>query len=635
MKNLVMSFMVLLLLAGFGMPKLVYAAEGVKYDDEGVEIEHIYFTYHFVTNGGVQLEDLYCDNYVSETWVLPTPVYRGYHFKGWYTDVTLTQRYDYGIPETGSIRNLYAKWESAGGVSNETRYTISYVLNGGSFTGAYPDAFRSGDIVEIPNPKKTDYVFDGWYLDSAFVTPFSGSVTEIGSFTLYAKWRETGTIPIHYVLNGGEFTGVYPTCFMENKKVSLVSPVRVGYTFTGWFLDAELTKPFTALSAEDEAVTIYAGWERHMPAGQEPTAPQDIFAVFNLHANGGTLNTATYAISQGDTLVLPQPVKTGYTFDGWYMDAALTKRIGSAAISQGEYHLYAKWTEDIYKVLLVLNGTSLEGGTLLSYTYESGLTLPVPKTSSDSLSFIGWYYDRTLKEKCGNIAPGTQTGSFTLYAGVIYNGKDYVSVTESEDDTTKTETVTYTDIVTGEEKVTSSIVMKANTLYYDNVPGSAENPNPSSVRAGDTVILKNPKRKYYLFKGWYRDAEFTQKVTEISYAKDVKSQKIYAKWEYLSLNLKSFHVKNVKKKTLSCKWEKRKAAEGYQIQISLNKKFKAAKKYKTKIYAYSRNKKSAKIKNLKKGKKYYIRIRSYAKDSTGKRCYSAWSICSQPFTIYR
>ena len=59
---------------------------------------------------------------------------------------------------------------------------------------------------------------------------------------------------------------------------------------------------------------------------------------------------------------------------------------------------------------------------------------------------------------------------------------------------------------------------------------------------------------------------------------------------------------------------------GYQIQYSLKSNFKKAKKVTIK-----KNKTTSKqIKGLRKGKMYYVRIRSF-KTVNGKKFYSAWS----------
>lgn len=79
-------------------------------------------------------------------------------------------------------------------------------------------------------------------------------------------------------------------------------------------------------------------------------------------------------------------------------------------------------------------------------------------------------------------------------------------------------------------------------------------------------------------------------------------------------------VKNKKKRKVVLKWRKNSSASGYQIQYSKKSSFKN-KKTKT-IKSSSKGKIT--LKKLKKGKIYYIRVRSY-KTVAGKRTYSSWS----------
>ena len=79
-------------------------------------------------------------------------------------------------------------------------------------------------------------------------------------------------------------------------------------------------------------------------------------------------------------------------------------------------------------------------------------------------------------------------------------------------------------------------------------------------------------------------------------------------------------VKNKKKRKVVLKWSKNRSASGYQIQYSKKSSFKN-KKTKT-IKSSSKGKIT--LKKLKKGKTYYIRVRSY-KTVAGKKTYSSWS----------
>ena len=69
---------------------------------------------------------------------------------------------------------------------------------------------------------------------------------------------------------------------------------------------------------------------------------------------------------------------------------------------------------------------------------------------------------------------------------------------------------------------------------------------------------------------------------------------------------KTKKLKNTKKKSIKISLKKAVRAKKYQIQYSLNKKFKKAKIKTTTKLTYV-------IKNLKKGKTYFVKVYSYKK----------------------
>ncbi len=75
--------------------------------------------------------------------------------------------------------------------------------------------------------------------------------------------------------------------------------------------------------------------------------------------------------------------------------------------------------------------------------------------------------------------------------------------------------------------------------------------------------------------------------------------------------------KNAKKATVTLKFKKVKGIKKYQIEYSLKKNFKKSTVKSTKKNVYT-------IKNLKKGKKYYVRVRATKKNYAGIDIYSKW-----------
>ena len=155
-------------------------------------------------------------------------------------------------------------------------------------------------------------------------------------------------------------------------------------------------------------------------------------------------------------------------------------------------------------------------------------------------------------------------------------------------------------------------------ITYKLNKGKNNASNPSTYY-GKKVTLKNPSRKGYAFAGWYTDAKFKKKITSIS--NSAKSDYIlYAKWTKVKVAKASLtSAKNSKSKQILLKYKKVSGAKGYEISYSTDKKFKKA------VTKKNTAKTSYTISKLKKGKIYYVRIRAYKMDSTGKKVYGKYS----------
>ena len=73
------------------------------------------------------------------------------------------------------------------------------------------------------------------------------------------------------------------------------------------------------------------------------------------------------------TITLKDPVKPGYTFEGWYMDGEFTDEITEIPQgSTGDITLYAKWVkEGDYTITYVLDGGTNAPENPPSYNVET------------------------------------------------------------------------------------------------------------------------------------------------------------------------------------------------------------------------------------------------------------------------
>ena len=108
--------------------------------------------------------------------------------------------------------------------------------------------------------------------------------------------------------------------------------------------------------------------------------------------------------------------------------------------------------------------------------------------------------------------------------------------------------------------------------------------------------------------------------------KKIDGKKYYSSWTYLTTPTKPSKpaIKTPstnKKHQIIAKWKKVSSCSGYQVQYSKKSNFKSVIATKT---VSGKSKTSYTGKNFTKGKKYYVRVRSY-KTVNGKKYYSAWS----------
>lgn len=199
------------------------------------------------------------------------------------------------------------------------------------------------------------------------------------------------TFTLTYVTNGGSVVsnvdGHTITSEQRAEETNLfedVQTVRPGYLLNGWFIDEDCTElfwqegqSFPLMPSND--LTLYASW----------TAYQ-----FNVlfDGNTGTVSTASKPVLVGTPYGdLPTPVKTGYTFDGWFTAIDGGEKITADTLVQieADQTLYAHWTVNTYTLTFNPNGgTCAEGSKTVTYDELYG-TLPTPTRTG--FAFSGWY----------------------------------------------------------------------------------------------------------------------------------------------------------------------------------------------------------------------------------------------------
>ena len=201
--------------------------------------------------------------------------------------------------------------------------------NGEESNTLYYDVEKTITLPVLEDANKT---FLGWYASATFEGDPVQSIA-VGSFgdkEFYAKWLIS--CAVEYVLDGG-VNGDNPEVVVEGEEITLEPASKEGFTFVGWFTDAQFTTTIEKLVYAQEGYTLYAKYEVNM-------------ITVTFVANGGS-KIEPLTVAYGSTITLPDdPVKEGYIFDGWYVDEECTQLFSSFSALTSDITLYANYTED-------------------------------------------------------------------------------------------------------------------------------------------------------------------------------------------------------------------------------------------------------------------------------------------------
>ncbi|WP_129689961.1 S8 family serine peptidase [Gottfriedia acidiceleris] len=409
------------------------------YLDAIVTDQVIGYTVTFETNGGDAIEPQIVESRVA----MPTePTKVGYKFMGWYSDEALTTPFDFTSVVTKPIK-LYAKYalatsivsadttdnalgneitlefsdrdwanaitsiKVAGSVIDATKYKIDAIH--GTLTIDQSVFKKTGDFIinisakeyadvtvtqKIVNGNTIHFVLKGetapfevkdqivvrriteptvhgydlkWFADEDCTIPWDFTSSIYSAKTIYGKW----SLHKFYVIFDKQDGSLVESKAAEYKTTitAPTTPTRTGYTFVGWYKDSEGQTAWNfATDKVTEDTVLYAKWSINK------------YSV-KFDSQGGS-TVAEITANYNTTIAKPSfPTKTGYTFIGWYKDAAgqvvwnfETDKVTSNVT------LYAKW---------LLNGPVInpidENDTKVSGTTLANATITI-KIGSDVIA---------------------------------------------------------------------------------------------------------------------------------------------------------------------------------------------------------------------------------------------------------
>ncbi len=284
------------------------------------------------------------------------PTLSGYSFSGWTTsDVVVDGSGNFTMPDNNVTFTGF--WTAQG----DTAYKVEHYLvsASGTLTLDHTDNLSgtTGTTVNATPRSYAAYTYSASYPG----TKASGTIAGDGSLVLKLYYTQN-TYTVTFVdWNGAvltERTGIP----YGGAALAPASPVRAGYTFTGW------DKPFNNVTSNLIVTALYT-----------PLPPAPTYTVTFVDWDGTVLAIRTGVASGGAAVAPPSPSRTGYTFTGW--DSSAYGTVTS------DLTITAQYAPKTFTVTFV-DG---QGNTLQTSTVNYGESVTPPSDPTRTgYTFTGW-----------------------------------------------------------------------------------------------------------------------------------------------------------------------------------------------------------------------------------------------------
>lgn len=383
-------------------------------------------TIAFDSNGGSAVQMLRLLAGTALSGKMPAaPTRFGYTFAGWYTDKDLKTAFNATTMPKGNT-TLYAKW-----TPNDVNYTVEHYQKSldGQYVLVETDKNQKGKV-----DTQTTAVAKS-YIGFTAQTVKQQTIMSDGS-TRVAIYYDRNSYDLKLVYGNGSNDVTLKVPY-EATIVKPSNPTKEGYTFAGWDADIPQKMPANALTftAKWKASTNTRYTVKHYKqelneeyvlenvdgmfgtTGQETSAAARNYTGFTakkfeqktILPDGSTVveiyynrnfNSLLWNLSgAGEDIEdyvmygwpinsLYIPTRAGYSFVGWYRDAALTTPLEeNATMPDVALILYAKWKANQYTITFDSNGGSAVAA--ITQDYGTKVEAPVAPTKS-GYSFAGW-----------------------------------------------------------------------------------------------------------------------------------------------------------------------------------------------------------------------------------------------------
>jgi len=187
---------------------------------------------------------------------------------------------------------------------------------------------------------------------------------------------------------------------VESEAFLLPTPVRTGYIFLGWTGEG-ITEPQKTIEIPQGSTgdrTYTANWQVIE------------YTIITLLEGGNAGSSGEYFYTVEQTVTLPTPTRTGYTFLGWTGEGITTPQpnVTIPKGSTGDKTYIENWELTEYNITMDLNGGSGQEKVVYTMTDED-FELPTP--TRNGYEFVGWTGEDITTPQTSVIIPKGSTGN--------------------------------------------------------------------------------------------------------------------------------------------------------------------------------------------------------------------------------
>lgn len=187
---------------------------------------------------------------------------------------------------------------------------------------------------------------------------------------------------------------------VESEAFQLPTPVRTGYIFLGWTGEG-ITEPQKTIEIPQGSTgdrTYTANWQVIE------------YTIITLLEGGNAGSSEVYFYTVEQTVTLPTPTRTGYTFLGWTGEGITTPQpnVTIPKGSTGDKTYIENWKLTEYTITMDLDGGSGQEKVVYTITDEE-FELPTP--TRNGYEFVGWTGERITTPQTSVKIPKGSTGN--------------------------------------------------------------------------------------------------------------------------------------------------------------------------------------------------------------------------------